>query len=615
VPDGDTRLIEGRNSDDRRMTSDDGAASSRTVYTVLEETAAAYPEGAALHQPAGGGKYRSWTWREYRDSVRQIAVGLREIDVSLADIVALQSETRAEFYLADMGVMATGAIAAALYTSLPFGDQAGTLRASGARVVLVENAKAMNALQSAAGDAPLEVRWILLTGDAPGVTTGAEGVLTNAESVLTLEQVRALGEQRLRDDPDAFARIRAEVRPDTTAVLYMTSGATGEPKMGLVTHRALVANMDMAPFALPLRADDVTIAFLPSAHIAQRVVVQLVPVRQGSAVWFSEGVSKLPTEIRTIRPTFFLAPPRVWERVYSTISTEIRKRPAALRRLFYLGIGAGSRANALRLAGQPIPAWLRTSLRFFDRVVFRKIRERLGGRIRIAASGAAPLGKELAEFYAAIGMPLIEGYGLTEGGVVALNPLDRPKSGSIGKLLPGVEARLADDGEMLLRSPCLFTGYYNDPESTAAVLRDGWLYTGDIAEVDSEGYWYITGRKKELIVSSNGKKIYPARIESLFKREALINQVLLIGDRMPYVTALFTVNGSPDETRQAVAQAVKDVNRQLAPFEQIRKFKVLEHDFSIEKGELTPTMKIRRTKVLENYRSLVKEMYMGKDFE
>jgi long-chain acyl-CoA synthetase len=591
-----------------RMTIDNGAARSRTVYTVLDETAAAYPERAALHQPMGGGKYRSWTWREYRDSVQQIAVGLRDIGVSVADIVALQSETRAEFYLADMAVMAAGAIAAALYTSLPFGDQAGTLRASGARVVFVENAKAMNALQNAAGDAPLDVRWILLTGDA-------EAVLTNADGVLTLEQVRASGEQRLREDPNAFDRIRAEVRPESTAVLYMTSGATGEPKMGLVTHRALVANMDMAPFALPLRADDVTIAFLPSAHIAQRVVVQLVPVRQGSEVWFSEGVSKLPTEIRTIRPTFFLAPPRVWERVYSTISTEIRKRPAALRKLFYLGLGAGARANALRLAGQPVPAWLRTSLKFFDRVVFRKIRERLGGRIRIAASGAAPLGKELAEFYAAIGMPLIEGYGLTEGGVVALNPLDRPKSGSIGKLLPGVEARLADDGELMLRSPCLFTGYYNDPESTAAVLRDGWLSTGDIAEVDAEDYWYITGRKKELIVSSNGKKIYPARIENLFKREALINQVLLIGDRMPYVTALFTVNGSLDETGKAVAQAVKDVNRQLAPFEQIRKFKVLERDFSIENGELTPTMKIRRTKVLENYRSLVKEMYMGKDID
>ena len=258
---------------------------------------------------------------------------------------------------------------------------------------------------------------------------------------------------------------------------------------------------------------------------------------------------------------------------------------------------------------------MRLSLAFFDRVVFRKIRERLGGRFKIAASGAAPLGKDLGEFFAAIGMPLVEGYGLTEGGVVALNPLDRPKAGSIGKLLPGVEARLEDDGELMLRSPCLFTGYYKDPQATAAVLRDGWLATGDIAEADAEGYWYITGRKKDLIVSSNGKKIYPARIEVLFKREPLINQVLLIGDRMPYVTALFTVNGTLEETRRAVEQAVKDVNKQLAGFEQIRKFKILDGDFSIDRGEVTPTMKIRRARVLENYRSAVSEMYLGKDVD
>jgi long-chain acyl-CoA synthetase len=569
--------------------------SPRTVYAVLEETANADPEGAALHQPIGNGKYQSWTWREYRDAVRAIAVGLREIGVKRGEIVALQSETRAQFYLADLGVMTAGAIAAALYTSLPYADQARTLRACDARVVLVENEKVMRALQEAAG--PLDVQWILLTGQS--------------ETLMTLETLRTLGEKRIGE----FERIRGEVQETDHAVLYMTSGATGEPKMGLVTQRALVANMDHAPIVLPITPNDATIAFLPSAHIAQRVVMQLVPIRQGTGVWFSEGLSKLPNELRSVRPTFFLAPPRVWERVYSTISTEIKKRPVPIRKLFYFGLGVGSAASRLREAGKPVPAWMRTSLQLLDRVVFRKIRERLGGKIRIAASGAAPLGKDLAEFYAAIGMPLVEGYGLTEAGVVALNPLDRPKSGSIGKLLPDVEARIEEDGELMLRTPCLFSSYYKDPESTAAVLRDGWLATGDIAEVDSEGYWYITGRKKELIVSSNGKKIYPTRIEVLFKREPLINQVLLVGDRLPYVTALFTVNGTPDETRTAVAQAVKDVNKQLAPFEQIRKFKIVERDFSIDQGEVTPTMKIRRSRVLENHRALISEMYMGRDIE
>ena len=571
---------------------------SRTVYEVLEETAAAHPERIALQQPLGGGKYRTWTWREVRDAVRHIALGLREIGVKQGDIVALQSETRAEFYLADLGVMSAGAVAAALYTSLPYPDQARTLEASDARVVFVENIKIKEAFETAGIS---NIQWILLTGEAEGLPT--------------LEQIRIAGERRLAEDSQAFERIRTTIADSDTAVLYMTSGATGEPKMSLATHRALVSNMDMAPAALPLTPEDSTIAFLPSAHIAQRVVVELVPVRLGCCVWFSESLSRLPNELRSIRPTFFLAPPRVWERVYSTISNEIRKRPAAVRRLFYMGVGAGSEASRRRQLGKPIPSWLAASLKIFDRLVFKKIRQRLGGRIRLAASGAAPLGKDLAEFYASIGLPLIEGYGLTEGGVAAFNPLDRPKPGSIGKLLPGVEARIEEDGELMLRSPCLFSGYYKDSESTAAVLRDGWLATGDIAEVDADGYFYITGRKKELIVSSNGKKIYPARIESLFKREPLINQVLLIGDRMPYVTALFTANGNSAEAQLAIARAVANVNTQLASFEQIRKFRILDRDFSIDYGELTPTMKVRRNRVLENHRALISEMYMGRELE
>jgi long-chain acyl-CoA synthetase len=565
---------------------------ARTVYTVLEETAQKYPEKPALNQPLGGGKYRTWNWREYRDTVQQIAVGLREMGVPKGGMVALASETRAEFYLADIGIMTSGAVAAALYTSLPYADQAKTLRASDATVVFVENERVMKALQDAAGE-PLDVRWVLLSDDS----------------------VRALGEKKMLEDPGVFERIRAEVSECDMAVLYMTSGATGEPKMGLVSHRALVANMDMGPAVFPLSPEDSTIAFLPSAHIAQRVVVELLPIREGACIWFSEGLSKMPHELRTIRPTFFLAPPRVWERVYATVSAEIRKRPAAVRRLFYMAIGLGSEASRRRQQGKEVPGWMRTSLKMFDRLVFSKIRERLGGRLRLAASGAAPLSKDLAEFYGAMGMPLVEGYGLTEGGVVALNPFERPKAGSVGKLLPGFEARIEEDGELVVRGGSLFSGYYKDPEATAAVLRDGWLMTGDIAERDADGYYYITGRKKELIVSSNGKKIYPARIEAMLKREPAINQVLLIGDRMPYVTALFTVNGTPDEVRGPVERAVKTVNKQLASFEQVRKFKILERDFSIELGELTPTMKVRRNRVLENHRGLVSEMYMGKEVE
>jgi long-chain acyl-CoA synthetase len=390
----------------------------------------------------------------------------------------------------------------------------------------------------------------------------------------------------------------------------------------------------MGPIALPLLPSDSTISFLPSAHIAQRVVIELLPIRMGVTVWFSESLAKLPNEMKAIRPTFLLAPPRVWERIFASVNVEIKKKSAVAKRLFHGAVGLGAEVSRLREDGKYVPRWMQTSLKIAHRLVFSQIHARLGGRLRLAASGAAPLGKDLARFYSAIGMPLIEGYGLTEGGVVCLNPLDRPKSGSIGIKLPGVELRLADDGELLVKGPTLFSGYYKDPQATASVLRDGWLYTGDIAEVDHEGYVYITGRKKELIVSSNGKKIYPARIEGLFKTEPIVNQIVLIGDRLPYVTALLTINVSSAETlkgmesfrgrdQHAVAaappvldevrKAVARVNRQLAPFEQIRKFRVLERDFTIETGELTPTMKVRRNRVLENHRAVVSELYMGKE--
>jgi long-chain acyl-CoA synthetase len=272
------------------------------------------------------------------------------------------------------------------------------------------------------------------------------------------------------------------------------------------------------------------------------VVIELLPIRSGMPVTFAESLMKLPQDIRKVRPTILLAPPRMWERIYSTICTELRKRPAAARKAFYAGLALGLAAARYRREGKPVPWRIRGPLKVADAVLFRKVRGRFGGRIKVAASGAAPLSKDLAEFYEAIGMPLVEGYGLTEGGVVSLNPLDRPKPGSIGKPLPGIEVKISEDGELLVKGPTLFSGYFNDPATTAEVLRDGWLHTGDVAHFDNEGYIFITGRKKELIVSSTGKKIYPSRVENLFKMEPLISQVLLIGDRLPYLTALITIN-------------------------------------------------------------------------
>jgi long-chain acyl-CoA synthetase len=586
----------------------------RTVYQVLQESARLYGDAPALSQPDGA-SYVTYSWNQYRQAVEEIAAGLRSLGLGKGDVVALNSETRLEFYLADLGIMANGSVAAAMYPSYPAQDLVRTIEQSAAKAVFVEDPKTFQTLQGA----PVSL-WILLTGEAEGA--------------ITLEGLRTMGREALAGDPQLMARLGSEVQPYDAAILYLTSGATGEPKMALVTHYAVVSNIDMGPAALPIGPQDATVAFLPSAHIAQRVVIELLPLRMGMPVTFAESLLNLPKDIRRVRPTILLAPPRMWERIYSTICTELRKRPAPIRKAFYGALALGLAAARYRKEGKPVPARIRGPLKVADAIFFRKVRGRFGGRLKIAASGAAPLSKDLAEFYEAIGMPLVEGYGLTEGGVVSLNPLDHPKPGSIGIPLGGVEMKLDADGEILIKSPCLFSGYLNDPKTTAEVLVDGWLHTGDLGHTDSDGYFFITGRKKELIVSSTGKKIYPSRVENLFKMEPLISQVLLIGDRLPFLTALFTINTAAAETLKGmdewkgrpaadlakappvlaeIQKAVSRVNKQLAPFEQVRKHRVLARDFSIDQGELTATMKVRRTRTMENFKEAIDELYAGRE--
>lgn len=578
-----------------------------TVFSVLEQAAARYGKAAALHQPIHGTKparYHAYSWIEYRDAVIEIACGLHKLGVKTGDIVALYSETRAEFYLADMGVMAAGCIAAALYTASPVHENLKNLRTTGARILFVEDAKTMRMLQEGMREGqPVDVTWILLDGDAP--------------STLSLDALREKGKQALKEDKAFFKNITASFNEKSPAILYLTSGATGEAKMGLVTHHAVVSNIQMGPAVLPLTPQDRTIAFLPSAHIAQRVVVEILPPLYGMPVWFSESLMRLPQEMQSVRPTMLLAPPRVWERIHASVSSELKKRGGFGQKLFYAALGMGLKARELERNGKSVPAWISAPLALADRIIFSKVRARLGGKLKYPISGSAPLGKDLALFFDAIGLPLIEGYGLTEGGVTMLNPLDAIKPGSIGKALPGVESKLADDGELLIRGATLFSGYFNDAEATNRVLQDGWLYTGDIAQIDDNGYISITGRKKEIIVSSNGKKIYPTQVEALFKGEPLISQMVLAGDRLPYVTAIFTLNPTAAEHVQdkdaEVKKIVAKANARLASFEQIRKFRILDREFSVDTGELTPTMKVRRSKVLEKYKELVAEMYQGKE--
>jgi long-chain acyl-CoA synthetase len=542
-----------------------------------------------------------YSWDEFAAAAREIAVALRGLGIGKGAIVGLASEARAEFCLADLGILANGSIAAALYTSYPVPELARELRACDARALFVESPALLKSLK-ADPQFPSDLPTILLNGSAAGA--------------MTLDDLRAFGRAAIERDPDLFSRIAAEVTPEDGAILYLTSGATGEPKMGLITHHALISNVEMGPKVLDIGPDDSVLAFLPPAHITQRLALQMLPILCGVPVWFAESLMKLPQEFLRVKPTVFVAPPRLWERVHASIRTEVRKRGRLAEALFERAVRLGLSGVRLRLAGRRPSLPRRLLLALCDRLFFRKVRARFGGQLRVCGSGSAPLGKELAGFFLATGLPLIEGYGLTEGGVVILNPPGETRPGSVGKPLPGVEIRIAADGELLVRGPTVFSGYYKDPAATAEILREGWLHTGDLAETDSDGYIYITGRKKDVLVLSNGRKVYPAHIESLIRLDPLISQVLLVGDGRPYVSALVTVKeAEPAPDRGAIEAGVRRVvtrvNGSLAPFEQIRKFHVLERDFSMDAGELTATLKVRRTRALENFREKVAECYSG----
>ncbi len=560
-------------------------ADVQTIPEVLRATAARYPERMALRQPGKGG-VQTWTWSEYLQAAEEIAAGLYALGLAPGDHVAICSETRAEFYLVDQGILTNGSVAAALYPSYPAAELVRTIQLAGAKALFVEDPKMLKALKAA----PVG-HFILMTGEAEGA--------------VSLASLRSHG------------RRAAEIDPEDNAILYLTSGATGDPKRVMVSHRSVTENIKMGPEAVGLTPDDITVAFLPSAHIAQRVVVEMLPLLTGTPVSFAESLMKLPGELKAVKPTLFLAPPRVWERMYSSIRAEVAKKPPLMRKLFEGSVELGRKAFRLKREGKRGPLLDQALLGLADRIIFSKIRERLGGRLRAAISGAAPLSADLAEFFAAIGMPLIEGYGLTEGGVAALNPLNAPRPGSIGKALRGVEFRLGEEDELLLRSPGLSRGYHNDPEATAQLIQNGWLHTGDIGTIDADGFIYITGRKKELIVSSNGKKIFPGRVETLFRFEPLISQMIVAGDRLPHLVALFTINASVAETIPGgkegviaeVQKIVTRVNKQLAPFEQIKRFHVLPREFSIDHGEMTATMKVRRKQVMENFRAELDDLY------
>ena len=547
-------------------------------------------------------------------AVSEVARGLAAIGIDAGDRVAILSSTRAEWALADVGALLAGAIVVPIYYTNSPEECEYVLSHSGARAVLCEDTDQLAKIDTVADGCPELEHRILLTGSAPGA--------------LTLDELRAKG----RDLDEALLTARAaRIAPEDIATIVYTSGTTGPPKGCMLTHENLLSAATMYRDRLELGPGMRLYMFLPLAHALARIA-QIVALTVGATTIFWRGdPQKIIDELAESGPTHFPTVPRVLEKVYTKVHAGVEEAPRLKRELFRGALKEGARMRALEREGKQPGAVARRRHALADKLVLSKVRAVFGTRLQVVLTGAAPIGQEILEFFDACGVHVLEGYGLTETCAAStINTSSEHRFGTIGRPLPGTKVAVAADGELLLRGPHVFPGYYRNEAATAATFADGWLSTGDLGAVDDEGYLRITGRKKDLIITSSGKNVSPSNIEEHLRETRFISQAVVFGDNKPYLVALLTID--PDEAgalaerageagadvktlaqhpavREQLQRAVDAVNARYARIEQIKRFAILDHDLTQAGGELTPTLKIKRPVVAERYGDVVAELY------
>jgi long-chain acyl-CoA synthetase len=607
----------------------DARVAGQTLCTVLERNARVHGDLPALSWNEGG-TWRQLDWREYRERVAEVAMGLEALGVSRGDFVAIMTRNRPEHLIADLAAVHLGATPVSLYNTLAPEQIAYIANHCEAKVAVVEGRDFMERWEKIKGELPA-LRNVVLLEDAAD--------FAGYDWVRSWDQVRDRGREALaggggRDRFDAAWRA---VKPEDLATVLYTSGTTGPPKGVMTTHY----NALWTAASVERWADDPTwapgaryVSYLPLAHSMERLSGHYVGVWRPSWLFFCPDLTKIMEVLPQVRPFTFAAVPRLWEKAKAGVAAALASEPNPRRRkLAESAVEVGRRVVRLEQAGKPVPLGLRLRHKVLDRLVYRKIRARLGlDQCHMAFSGAAPLADDVMEFFLALGIPLREAYGLTESTAPAtMNRPDKLKVGTVGPPLPGVELRLADDGELLLRGGNIATGYYKDPEKTAETFGpDGWLRTGDVAEVDSEGWVRIVDRKKELIITAGGENIAPSNLENLLKGNPLIGQAFVVGDRRPYPAALIVLDaelapgwaakhGVPYESLEQFAadervhgeieRAVADVNQHVARVQQIKRFTILSTEWTVEGDELTPTLKLKRRVINEKYASQIEGLY------
>jgi len=587
-----------------------------TLPELFLNTVKAYPKDGLLLSKKQG-RYVPISTRHFEDTVKNLCLGLNSLGFRPGDKLCLLSENRPEWVMTDIATLCAGGLTVPIYTTLMADQVRYIIDDSDATVVVVSNSDHWKKLEPLRNRLDKVRHYIMIDGPAPA------GVLTFGELA---EKGRSLGEAI----PGLFGELAGRVRPEDEASLIYTSGTTGVPKGVILTHANLLSNIRTVRDIIEFTEKDVCLSFLPLSHIFERMVT-FTYLYAGCTIAYAESVEAVAQNLLEVRPHIMVSVPRVFEKIYTKVMDQVLVSPAARRKIFFWALNVGRQYGARKLLGTRIPAGLRFRRAIAHKLVFSKIIARTGGRVRFFVSGAAPLSREIAEFFYALGLVVLEGYGLTETSpALSVNTFENLKFGTVGKPIPGVEIRIAADGEILAKGPNIMKGYYKKEAETREVFEGGWFHTGDIGHLDEDGFLVITDRKKDLIVTSGGKNVAPQPIENLLKLNPYIVNAVVIGDRKRFISALIVPNFEKLEAYARVQQIpfgdreelvrdsrilefmraeVDKATPLLASYERIKKIVVLGRDFEIEKGEITPSLKVRRSIIEGSYEEIIDSIY------
>jgi len=589
-----------------------------TLCDILTHLQAHFRKPALLRHKSAGA-WRDISTDEFANAVRSATLGLESIGVARGDRVAILSENRPEWTECDHAIMNLGAVTVPIYSTLLTEQIRFILDNSQAKAMVLSTSAQLEKVRSVLPSLPALQRVVMI--DAPaGASSGT----------VAWKDLLAAGGGAHRADPRRFESVRSRVAPDDLASILYTSGTTADPKGVMLTHGNFASNVDATLRIIPFSDTDMTLSFLPLTHVFERMV-EFAYLSAGASIAYAESIDTVPQNLQEIRPTVMASVPRLFEKVHARILDSVAAASAVRRLLFGIALKVGRASARATLAGRRPPLAARLLHPLTDSLVFAKVRDRLGGRLRFLISGGAPLSPEIAEFFYAAGIRILEGYGLTETSpVIAVNTLERTRIGTVGPVVPGVEVRIAEDGEILTRGPHVMKGYFRDEAATREAIKDGWFATGDIGLIDADGFLKVTDRKKEVLKTSGGKMVAPQPIENLLKTDRFISQAVLIGDWRKFISALIVPNHEWIESYAKLKEIpyrtvddlianprIVDLLRRriearmagLPSYETVKKFCLLPRELTQESGDLTPSLKLKRRVIEKKYAAQIESMY------